>query len=79
MPLISGFQKLFSSLSTGMLVIVPIVGALMVLYHAVGKMTADGEGGIIAEKNKKIKHVFIGVAIGESAAALVKWAAAFFQ
>ncbi|MCH4200154.1 MAG: hypothetical protein LKF87_12375 [Clostridium tyrobutyricum] len=79
MPVVQGFQNLFSSLLTGLLVLIPIACACMIAFHSAAKAASDGDAGVIAEKNRKIKNVLIAGAIGMCASSLIKWALAYFK
>lgn len=79
MPVVTGFQNLFSALLKGLLVLIPVACACMIAYHSAMKAASDGDAGIIADKNRKIKNVLIAGAIGETASSLISWALAYFK
>lgn len=78
MPVITGFQNLFGDLLKGLLVLIPIACACMIAYHSAMKAASDGDPGVIAEKNRKIRNVLIAGAIGVTASSLIAWALKFF-
>ncbi len=75
---VTGAQQLLQDISGWLLILIPLAGVMMVGYHALMKTLCDGDPATIADKNRKIKQVLIGVVIGMSASGLVSAIITYF-
>ncbi|MBU3173280.1 hypothetical protein [Clostridium estertheticum] len=76
--LISGTVKLFSAITTWLLVIIPVGAGAVLGYQALQKSLTDDQG-VIGEKNKMMKNVIIGAAIAETASGLITVILGFYK
>lgn len=76
--IIVGAQALISDIMVWLLLLIPIAGGAMIAYHSLMKILSDGDPVVVAEKNKKIKSVLVGVVIAMSASGLVTAIIAYF-
>ncbi|WP_394884948.1 hypothetical protein [Clostridium butyricum] len=75
--LITGTVALFQSLTTWLLLIIPVGAGAMLGYQALQKSLTD-DTAVIAEKNKFMKNVLIGAAIAECASGVVTVILSFY-
>ncbi len=73
-----GARRLLQDVLTWILILIPVAGGAMVGYHSLLKILSDGDPAIVADKNKKIKNVLVGVVIGMSASGIVLAVIAYF-
>jgi hypothetical protein len=76
--IVTGAQRLFQDLLRWLLVLIPLAGGAMIAWHSVAKLLSDGDPGTVADCNRKIKQVIVGVIIGMSASGIVSAAMAYF-
>lgn len=75
---ISNIINLLQDLLTWVLVIVPVAGGLMIGYHSLMKIMADGDPGEIADRNSKIKMVLTSAVIAFIGAGIVRIVVSYF-
>jgi len=76
--LVTGTLSLFQAATTWLLLIIPVGGGLFLGYHALMKALTDDQA-VIADKNKLMKNVLIGLAIAETASGLVTVILSFYK
>lgn len=76
--LVSGTVALFQSITTWLLIIIPVGAGAVLGYHALQKSLSDDQA-VIAEKNKLMKNVLIGAAVAETASGLVTIILGFYK
>lgn len=76
--IVTGAQELLQDVLNWLLILIPIAGGMMIAYHALMKTLSDGDPGTVADCNRKIKQVLIGVIIGMSASGIVAAFMAYF-
>lgn len=76
--IVSGTVSLFQSVSTWLLLIIPVGAGAFAGYHALQKSLTDDQA-VIAEKNKLIKNTIIGAIIAETADGLVTTVLSFYS
>ncbi len=75
---VSGARQLLQDVLTWILILIPVAGGAMVGYHSLMKILSDGDPAVVADKNKKIKNVLVGVVVGMSASGIVLAIVAYF-
>ncbi|NLN52933.1 MAG: hypothetical protein GX150_01345 [Firmicutes bacterium] len=75
---ITGARRLLLDVLTWILVLIPIAGGAMVGYHSLLKILSDGDPAVVADRNRKIKTVLVGVVMGMSASGIVLAIVAYF-
>lgn len=75
---VTGAQQLLQDVLSWLLILIPIAGGMMIGYHALMKTLSDGDPATVADRNKKIKQVLIGVVIGMSASGIVSAIITYF-
>lgn len=76
--IVTGAKRLVEDALNWILVLVPVCAGLMVAYHAWMKSMADGDQGVIAERNRKMKNTIVGAVIAESASGLCRFILSYF-
>lgn len=77
--LITGVGRLLGDALTWILYLAPLAAGLMIGYHALAKMMSDGDPGVIADRNRKIKNVLIALAITMGSAGFVTFILTYFR
>lgn len=62
-----------------LLLLLPTGGALAFLLQVLQKMWADGDQTIIQSKNRNMRNILIGIAIGESVVGIVDLVATYYK
>ncbi|PAD71351.1 hypothetical protein [Paenibacillus campinasensis] len=75
--LVSGSVELAKKIFLWMFAIIPITGGLMFGYHSWIKSMNPGDGGVAAERDKKMRNAIIYSAIAMGANGLVTYALYF--
>lgn len=75
--LITGTVKLFQTITTWLLLIIPVGAGAVLGYQALQKSLTDDQA-VVAEKNKMMKNVVIGAAIAETASGLITVILSFY-
>lgn len=60
------------------LLLVPLSATVMIIYHSIRKIVADGEHGEIADRNKKIKGILVTAVIAFIASGIVTIITGYF-
>ncbi|MGE4282318.1 MAG: hypothetical protein AB7G87_01215 [Clostridia bacterium] len=76
--LVSGTVSLFQTMTTWLLLIIPVGAGFMLGYQALQKSMTDDQA-MIAEKNRFMKNVLIGAIIAETASGLVTVILSFYS
>lgn len=76
--LVTGTVELFKTITTWLLLIIPVGAGAVLGFQALQKSLSDDQA-VIAEKNKMMKNVIIGAAIAETASGLVTLILGFYQ
>ena len=71
--------NLLTDMLNWVLVIVPVAGGLMVAYHSLMKIMADGDAGEIADRNKKIKMIFMSSVVAFIGAGILRLVVGYFS
>ncbi|MGE7828545.1 hypothetical protein [Paenibacillus sp. NPDC093718] len=69
--IVSGGIELVKAATGWLMLLIPVTAVCMFVWHAWMKSLADGEGGQVAERNKKMKNVIIYSAIALGGTGLV--------
>lgn len=75
---IGQLTELLRDLLTWVLIIVPVAGGLMIGYHSLMKIMADGDPGEIADRNGKIKMVLTSAVVAFIGAGIVSIVVSYF-
>lgn len=70
--IVSGTVNLARDALNWILMLVPPTAGVAIGYQAWMKSMADGEPGVVAERNKKMKQILIGAVLAECAAGIVQ-------
>lgn len=76
--IVTGARRLLQDVLTWILVLIPVAGGAMVGYHSLLKILSDGDPAVVADRNRKIKTVLVGVVMGMSASGIVLAVVAYF-
>lgn len=76
--IVQGALNLLQDALRWLLVLIPAAGGMMIAYHALMKTLSDGDPAVVADRNRKIKQVLIGVVIGMSASGIVSAVLTYF-
>lgn len=76
--LVTGTVELFKSITTWLLLIIPVGAGAVLGFHALQKSLSDDQA-VIAEKNKLMKNVIIGAAIAMTASGLITIILGFYS
>lgn len=76
--IITGTVSLFRTVTTWILIIIPVSTGLFFMYHAGMKSVATDQA-VMAEKNKFMKNVLIWAAVAECGGGIVATVLSFYQ
>lgn len=76
---VNNTTELLSDALTWVLILVPVAGGLMIGWHSLQKNMADGDGGEIADRDKKIKMILVSSVIAFIGLGVVKAVVAYYQ